>query len=87
MTDHQGPELDTDPEQDEAIFIFRMVGIGILQGALVVEGGTRFIEADAVLSDVRPILALIPIKAQLIDLYIICTDGPTSNTRVRCCGN
>jgi hypothetical protein len=44
MTDNQDSELEADPEEDEAIFILRVVRVIVDLCIFVKKGGLRFLE-------------------------------------------
>ena len=58
MTDDENPQFETYPEQDEAVFLLRMVRVEELNGLLIVKDRACFIEGNAMLSD--------------IDLFLVC---------------
>jgi len=48
-----------------------MIGIEKLQGIFIIENGARFIERYAMLFDVSLFLQFVPLKPQLIHMYIV----------------
>lgn len=69
----QNSELKTHPQQDEPVFLLRMVGIEIDHRILVVERRLRLLEGDSVLPSIGQILAGVPDEPKLIYAYSVRT--------------
>jgi hypothetical protein len=62
VTDDESPQFKTYPQQDEAVFVLRMVWVEELNGMLIVKDRARFIEGNAVLSDIDLFLLITPLE-------------------------
>jgi hypothetical protein len=49
VTDNENAQFETHPEQDDAVFIFRMVGVVELNGLFIEKNSARLIEGNAML--------------------------------------
>lgn len=72
---NEEPELKTHPQEDESVFVLRMVGIEIDLRVLIVKSSLRLLEGDPMLPLIGQILALVPDESQAIHFYIVCTGG------------
>jgi hypothetical protein len=72
---NEDPELKTHPQEDEAVFVLRMVGIEIDLRVLIEKSSLRLLEGDPMLPLIGQILALVPDESQAIHAYIVCTVG------------
>ncbi len=73
MAYDQQPKAIAEAEQDEARFLFRMIGISDQEGAIIAKHGLRLLEGDAVLQAIGRILASIPLKPKPGHAYIVPT--------------
>ncbi|MDP1524599.1 MAG: hypothetical protein Q8M20_02195 [Rhodocyclaceae bacterium] len=69
MADHQDFQGITHAEQNETVFLFRMIRVVDQFGAIIMEGRLRFLEADAVLAE---------IGGGLLGALYICQGSKTS---------
>jgi hypothetical protein len=73
MAHDQQPKAIAEAEQDEALLLFRMIGISDQEGVIIAKHGLRLLEGDTVLPAIGRILASIPLEPQPGHAYIVPT--------------
>jgi hypothetical protein len=69
VTHNDHPQFKTHPEQNEAVFFFRMIRIEELHGILIGKRRSRLFEGNAVLFEIGPFLRGIPLESNLVHAY------------------
>ena len=72
VTNDEDPQLEAHSQQNETVFVRRMIGVEELYRLLIIKSAPGFLKGNTVLLDVAPVLRLIPVKRQLMHQYIVC---------------
>ena len=84
---NENAKLEAHTQHDKSFLILRMVGIEESHGVLVKKYGLRLFKGNAMFFDVFPVFIFIPLKAQAIHTYSVCTLLDKVNTDLKwCCG-
>jgi len=71
MAHDQNSQFETDPQHQEAIFVWRMIWIKVANGILIEEDALSLLKRHSVLAFVLPALCLIPFEAYVPHMYIV----------------
>ena len=71
------------PQEDETILVLGVIGVEELNGVLAIESSARFLEGNAVLPNVPPVLPPVPLKPELFHKYNVCMSD-TCTKRISC---
>lgn len=75
MANNKHTQLETDAEQNEPVFVVRMIRIKEHDSVLIIERSLCFLEGNVMFPGICLVLSIIPYEPQLYHMYNVLMDG------------